>query len=170
MRAGQAPGEDDRVAIRSEPRPLANPEPILGYVEREENGRRVRTETPKDYPAEVLNDFAATETVVRPLPTCSRPASRDAVATLQRHGIDVQELREDIELDVERYRVEEVGKQASRGWDRQDLLELRVTLATGITARARGHAPGQDGPAAGQPGGLPARASLGGRPGRLEAL
>ena len=34
------------------------------------------------------------------------------LANLQRHGIDVQELREDIELDVEAYRVEEVGKPA----------------------------------------------------------
>ncbi len=38
VKSGQAPGKD-RVPIRSEARPLPNPEPILGYVEREENGR-----------------------------------------------------------------------------------------------------------------------------------
>ena len=42
----------------------------------------------------------------------------------------MQELREDIELDLEVYRVEEVGKQTSRGWDRHDLAELRVTPRT----------------------------------------
>jgi dipeptidyl aminopeptidase/acylaminoacyl peptidase len=51
------------------------------------------------------------------------------VANLQRHGLEVQELREDNELDVERYRVDQVGKQESRGWDRNDLLELRVSAA-----------------------------------------
>ena len=130
VRAGQAPRGDDRVAIRSEPRPLANPEPILGYVEREENGRRVRTEMTKEYPAEVLNNFVATETVVRPFAYLFPPSFGEALATLQRHGIDVQELREDIELDVEAYAVEEIGKQQSRGWDRLDLTELRVKPRT----------------------------------------
>ncbi len=66
VKAGQSPGDTDRVAIRSEARPLAGTEPILGYEEREEDGRRVRTEKPKDYPAQLMHDFAATETVVRP--------------------------------------------------------------------------------------------------------
>ena len=50
----------------------------------------------------------------------------NAAANLKRHGIDVQELREDLDLDVEVYRVDEVGKPASSGWDRQDVVELRV--------------------------------------------
>ena len=66
VNAGPEPGKADRVPIRSEPRPLAGTEPILGYEEREENGRRVRTDKPRDYPAQLLHDFAATETVVRP--------------------------------------------------------------------------------------------------------
>src|SRR5208337_4415584 len=108
-------------------RPLPNPEPILGYVEREENGHRVKTDTPKDYPVQLMHDFAATETVVRPYAYLLPNDFPDAVATLKRHGIDVQELREDIELDVELYRVDEVGKPASSGWDRQDVVELRVS-------------------------------------------
>ena len=126
VKSGQTPGKD-RVAIRSEARPLPNPEPILGYVEREENGHRVKTDTPKDYPVQLMHDFAATETVVRPYAYLLPPSFPDAVATLKRHGIDVQELREDIELDVELYRVDEVGKPASSGWDRQDVVELRVS-------------------------------------------
>ena len=68
VKAGESPRADDRVAIRSEPRPLTkpSPEPIQGYVEREDKGRRTRTETTKDYPAELWHDFAATESVVRP--------------------------------------------------------------------------------------------------------
>jgi hypothetical protein len=62
VRAGQSPSPDDRVPIRSEPRPLEKTEPILGYIEREENGKRVRTETPADYPAQLMLDFAGTGT------------------------------------------------------------------------------------------------------------
>jgi dipeptidyl-peptidase-4 len=126
VKAGQTPGKD-RVAIRSEARPLPNPQPIKGYVEREEHGHRVKTDTPKDYPVQLMHDFAATETALRPYAYLLPPSLEDAVATLKRHGIDVQELREDIELDLELYRVEEVGKQASRGWDHQDVVELRVS-------------------------------------------
>ncbi|MGC8643865.1 MAG: DPP IV N-terminal domain-containing protein, partial [Isosphaeraceae bacterium] len=126
-KAGHAPAKDDKVAIRSEARPLARAELVLGYAQREEHGRPAQTDTPKDYLAQVFLDFAPTESVVRPYayllpPTCAR-----VLANLQRHGIDVQELREDIDLDVEAYRVDEVGKMASSGWDRQDLLELKVT-------------------------------------------
>jgi dipeptidyl aminopeptidase/acylaminoacyl peptidase len=129
VKAGAAPSKDDRVPVRSEARPLQNGEPILGYLEREENGRRVRTDTPKDYQAQLVLDFAATETVARPYAYLIPSRFGEAVANLQRHGLDVQELREDIELDVERYRVDEVGKLESRGWDRHDLLDLRVSPA-----------------------------------------
>jgi dipeptidyl aminopeptidase/acylaminoacyl peptidase len=127
IKAGTAPAQDDRVPIRSEAKALPGTEPILGYVEREENRRRVKTETPVEYPAQLMHDFAATETVVRPYAYLLPPGFADARATIQRHGLEVQELREDIELDVEVYKVEEVGKKASSGWDRNDLLEFRVT-------------------------------------------
>ena len=157
VKAGQAPGQD-RVAIRSEARPLANPEPILGFVEREENGHRVKTDTPKDYPVQLMLDFAATETVVRPYAYLLLPGSSDAAATLKRHGLDVREIREDVDLDVEIYRVDEVGKAASSGWDRQDLLESPREFAAGIEANSGRNAPDQDGTTSGQPRGLLARA------------
>ena len=121
------PGKADLVPIRSEARPLAGAEPILGFEEREENGRKIKTDTPRDYPAQLLHDFVATETVVRPYAYLLPARFENALATLQRHGLDVQELREDIDLDVERYHIEEVGKRPSRGWDRQEASELRVT-------------------------------------------
>ena len=37
------------VPIRSRARAAEKPVTVLGYVEREENGRRVKTDTPKDY-------------------------------------------------------------------------------------------------------------------------
>ena len=126
--------------------------------------------SPRTIPAQLMHDFAA-DRDRRPairLPA-SRPAFGEALATLQRHGIDVQELREDIELDVEVYRVEEVGKQTSRGLGSPRPRRAPRQAPHRDAARAGRHAGGEDGPAAGQPGGLPARAALGGRPGDLEA-
>lgn len=127
VKAGEAPGPNDRIALRSEPRPLDGTEPILGFEVREEDGKRVTTDRPKDYDAKLLHDFVATETVARPYAYLFPPQCEEALATLQRHGISVKELREDLELDLEVYRVEEIGKQKSQGWDRHDLADLRVT-------------------------------------------
>jgi dipeptidyl aminopeptidase/acylaminoacyl peptidase len=126
-RDGGSPGADDRVPIRSEARPLDNTEPILGYLERQENGRRVRTDTPTEYPAQLMHDFHPLESVVRPFAYLIPAQSGEVLTTLQRHGLEVQELREDIVLDVEAYRLEQVEKAPSRGWDRHDLLELKVS-------------------------------------------
>ncbi len=127
VKAGESPGGGELVAIRSEPKVLPSTEPVLGYVEREENGKRIRTETPKDYPARLLHDFAPTETVSRPYAYLVPAGADDVLPTLLRHGLDVQELREDIMLDVEIYRIDEVGKRASRGWDRYRSQDLKVT-------------------------------------------
>lgn len=116
-----------KVPIRSEAHPLPNPEPILGYVERAENGRQVKKEAPKDYPADVVINFTATESVVRPDAYLVPAHHGSVVENLLRHGIHVQELREDIDLDVEVYRIDGIDKPSPRGWDRQDLLEFKVT-------------------------------------------
>src|SRR4029079_7417352 len=92
--AAGTPGTEGRVAIRSEPKPLPETEPILGYLEREQDGRRVRTHTPTEYPAQLMHDFQATESVARPAAYLIPAGSGEVLATLQRHGIDVQELRE----------------------------------------------------------------------------
>ncbi|WP_165244691.1 DPP IV N-terminal domain-containing protein [Paludisphaera soli] len=122
-----APASPRRVALRTKARPLADAEPILGYVEKEEDGRRIATEEPRDYPAKVLVDFEAVESVDRPFAYLLAPDQSEIAALLQRHGIDVQELREDLDLDVEVYKVDAVGRPESSGWDRQDVLELKVT-------------------------------------------
>ena len=39
---------------------------VLGFVEREENGRRVKTDTTKEYTLKLMNEFEGTESVARP--------------------------------------------------------------------------------------------------------
>ena len=92
------------------------------------------------------------------------------MATLKRHGIDVQELREDIELDVELYRVDEVGKPASSGWDRQDVVELRVSSRQETKRVPAGTLMVKTAQPLGNLGGLLARAPLRRWPGSLEIL
>ena len=79
---------------------------VLGYEERrDDNGRRVKTDTTKDYKVQLVNEFEAAESVARPFAYLVPATFRQAVETLQRHGLNVEELREDIELDVEAYKV-----------------------------------------------------------------
>ena len=58
-----------------------------------------------------MNEFEAAETVTRPIRV---PGSVDSpakpMATLKRHGLEVQELREDIELDLEVYKVDAIER------------------------------------------------------------
>lgn len=122
-----SPAEPRKVALRNEARPLKDAEPIQGFVEKDVDGRRIATDEPKDYPSQVLVDFEAVESVERPFAYILPPDRREAVALLQRHGIDVQELREDLDLDLEVDKVDEVIRPAPGGWDRQDVVELKTT-------------------------------------------
>ena len=114
-----------------------------------------------------MHDFAATESFVRPYAYLLPPSFEDAAANLRRHRIDVQELREDIELDVKVSRVDEVGGPASSGWDRRNVVELRVNRVKSQGA-CRPDPPGQDGATAWQSRRLLARAPLRRWPGHLE--
>ncbi len=114
------------VPIRS--RSLAAPKPatILGYVEREEDGRRIKTDVPKDYSVQLMNEFEAAEPVSRPFAYLIPASCTEAVSTLRRHGLEVQELREDITLDLEVYRLEAVERSALR-FEGHNTVDLNVT-------------------------------------------
>jgi dipeptidyl aminopeptidase/acylaminoacyl peptidase len=119
-------GAAGRVPIRSRARAAPAPATVLGYLERVEDGRRKRTETPKDYSVQLVNEYEAAETVTRPFAYLIPPGFSEAVATIQRHGLDVQELREDIELDLEVYKVDAVEK-STRRFEGHHPLDVRVT-------------------------------------------
>ncbi len=123
---GGAAGAAEQVAIRSRVKAAAAPATILGFVERDQDGRRVRTDAPKDYSLALLNEFEAAETVARPYAYLIPAACGEVVANLQRHGLDVLELREDIELDVEVYRVEAI-ERSPRRFEGHHLEELKVS-------------------------------------------
>ena len=122
VEAGKSPGVD-QVAVRSEPQPLSNPKPILGYEASPGQDPR-----PKDYAIPLLLDFKATETVSRPFAYLLPSNLERVAATLQRHGIELRELREDIELEVEVNHITKIEEHASSSRDQgHQLSELWVT-------------------------------------------
>jgi dipeptidyl aminopeptidase/acylaminoacyl peptidase len=114
------------VPIRSRARAADQPVTILGFVERSGGGRRVSTGEPKDYTLKLMNEFEAAESVSRPYAYLVPATCREAVATLRRHGLDVEELREDILLDLEVYKVDSIEKSPRR-FEGHNTIELKVT-------------------------------------------
>jgi dipeptidyl aminopeptidase/acylaminoacyl peptidase len=103
---GQRP---EKIALRSKAVALDRPFTVAGYVEERKDGKRVAGK-PRDYELEYLGRCEPTLTVTRPYAYLFPAQFAKAVETLQRHGITVEELREDIELDVEAYRADKVTR------------------------------------------------------------
>jgi dipeptidyl aminopeptidase/acylaminoacyl peptidase len=83
---------------------------LLGFAEEEKDGKRVNTGKPKEYE---LTYWGGTETALsvrRPYAYLFPASFAKVVENLQRHGVVVEELREDIELDVEAYTIDKVTK------------------------------------------------------------
>jgi dipeptidyl aminopeptidase/acylaminoacyl peptidase len=110
-----SPGQlGEPVAIRSKMKAATDSAKVLGYVETQENGRRKKTDEPKDYTLQLMNEFEPAQTVSRPFAYLVPAAFSQAIETLKRHGLELQELREDIELDVETYKLEKVERSPRR--------------------------------------------------------
>ncbi len=125
VRAGKEPKPADKVVLRSKPAPVGRPHAFLGYEEEVKDGKRVSTGRPKEYEVQYVGGAEPTLSVTRPyaylLP--AKPAA--VVENLQRHGITVEELREDVELDVEVYRIDAVKR--TRDFQKHQPVELDAT-------------------------------------------
>ncbi len=124
--AGRDPGESDTVAIRSRQQAFDAKVTVLGYVERMEGQRRVRTDTPKDYEVEHVANFVADATVRRAYAYVLPQSAGKIVEVLQRHGVQVDELRERVEVDAEIYRVDKVTRP-QRPFQGHHTQKLEVT-------------------------------------------
>ncbi len=96
-----AAGPPVEVGLRSKMVAAPGKAIVLGYVENEVNGRRVRTDEPKDYSVQLLNQFETTLTRERPFAYLIPAEFSLAVDAVKRHGLAVDELREDVVLEVE---------------------------------------------------------------------
>jgi dipeptidyl-peptidase-4 len=121
----EARKEKDTIALRHCMRPLPNRTTILGFVEEKKDGRTAATKTPKDYTVEYLGVGEPTLSVTRPYAYLFPASWTKVVENLQRHGIAVEELREDIELDIETYKVDKVAKGAI--YQKRQLIDVEAT-------------------------------------------
>ncbi|HEV3168137.1 MAG TPA: DPP IV N-terminal domain-containing protein [Isosphaeraceae bacterium] len=127
--AGREPKADDQVAIRSEAKACPDPVTVFGFVEEERDGVRAATAEPKDYRVSLVQNFVPTVTVARPYAYLVPARFKAAVENLQRHGLSLTELREDIELDLEVYRVDNITR-AAREFEGHRAVTLEATPRT----------------------------------------
>jgi hypothetical protein len=111
--AGENPGEKDVVVLRQVPAMLGRPVNILGFVEERRDGKRIATDKPKSYEVQYMGDNKPTLTVRRPHAYLFPARLARIVDNLQRHGIVVEELREDVDLEVEAYRIDGISRGAA---------------------------------------------------------
>lgn len=120
----------DTVAVRTETLAFPEPRTILGFEEDVKGGKRVATDRPKDYSLEFVGRVKPRELVKRPQAGYLIPADQVAVSeVLRRHGIPVEELREDIDLNVEAYRIQSADK-APRPFQKHELRTAEVKKRT----------------------------------------
>ncbi len=96
-----AGGPAVEVALRSKMISAPGKANLLGYVEREINGHRERTDEARDYSVDLVNQFGVTLKRERPFAYLIPAEFSLAVEAVKRHGLAVEELREDILLEVE---------------------------------------------------------------------
>jgi dipeptidyl aminopeptidase/acylaminoacyl peptidase len=84
---------------------------VPGFEEEVKDGRRVATDRPKDYSLEYVNRVTHDKLVSLPFAYLIPAQYAAAADTLRRHGIPVEELREDVALPVEAYTVHEYTTQ-----------------------------------------------------------
>lgn len=102
-----------RVPVRTETVAQDGGVVVYGFEEEQKDGRRVVTDRPMEYKLRFLARVSPTETVEAPYAYLIPVEFTKAVETLQRHGIKVEELREDVELTVEAFRVEKVDSRTN---------------------------------------------------------
>lgn len=114
----------DRIALSTKATSLGEGT-VLGFVEQMKDGKRVATKEHKDYKVALQSGVEATEIVQRPFAYIFPASFKEVVETLQRHGIVVEETREDIELDLQVYKVQKVTK-SDRVFQKHSLVSVDV--------------------------------------------
>lgn len=128
VKAGESGSE---IVLRAAAEAFEEPVTVLGYVEEIRDGRSERTETPRDYQVRRIDRWVPTLTTRRAPAYLVPPAMMELVQRLQRHGIRVEETREDIELDVIGQRLDRVVKGA-RPFQGRTLLAIDSAESAGM--------------------------------------
>jgi dipeptidyl-peptidase-4 len=117
--------EKDEVALRHRMKPLPRRSTILGYEEMRKDGKTITTKTPKEYTVDYYGVAEPLMPVRRPYAYLLPASTAHVVENLQRHGIVVEELREDVELDIEIYKTDKVIQKEI--FQKRQLIEVQAS-------------------------------------------
>ena len=125
----QASDDDRQVVLRERVKPFEGTVEALGYQEYNADGNRIDvTDEHRDYQVTLVNDFEPTVTVERPWGYLIPAELGEIARHLQRHGVEVQEVREQMELDGRVYRLD-VVQQAGRAFQGHHMLDIPEVTA-----------------------------------------
>jgi dipeptidyl aminopeptidase/acylaminoacyl peptidase len=101
-----------RIPLRTQTVPFAAKQSILGFEEEVRGGKRVATDKPKEYRLDFVGKVEPALVTEVPFAHLVPGGNIAAIDALRRHGVKVEELREDIDLPVEAFEVTAVDTQA----------------------------------------------------------
>lgn len=117
-----------KVTLRAKLVPMPGRYTVLGYAEKEENGKRVRTTSPAEYAVTYVGGVEATVKISRPAAYCIPASFTNVIENLKRHGIEVKTIDKENEYPVEVNRVTKVTKSQSE-YQKHRLVTLEVEPA-----------------------------------------
>ncbi len=97
-----------RVTVRTGTETFPTRLAVLGFEEVEKDGKRVATDKHKEYSLDFVGRIVSKETANVPFAYLVPASAATVIENLQRHGIAVEELREDIDLEVSEFLVNRV--------------------------------------------------------------
>jgi len=126
VQAGRDPKPTDLVAVQQKSAALDGTVDFLGFVEEMKNGRRVATDQPKIYQLKYYGRCEPKVSVPRPYAYLIPANLTKIVDALHKHGIVVEKLLEDRDLDVEVYRTDKISRAQGRFQEHQ-LVSLQAS-------------------------------------------
>jgi hypothetical protein len=127
VKAGQALAEKDKVVLQQKAAVVGRPVNVLGFVEEIKDGKRVATDKPREYEVQYMGGSEPVLSVRRPYAYLFPAALTNVTANLRRHGVEIEEVREPVELEVESYRIDKITRSAD--FQKHQPVSLRVTAS-----------------------------------------
>jgi dipeptidyl-peptidase 4 len=108
LKDAETPGKD--IILRDKAIALGRPVRVPGFVEEVKDGKRTRTDTPKDYEVLFMGGSEATLTVKRPVAYLVPAECQEAIATLKAHGIVMESQKDAMNHQVEVERIDKIAR------------------------------------------------------------
>ncbi len=105
------PASPTRVPLRTQTDAFPTKLAVLGFEEIEKDGKRVATDKHKEYVLDYIGRVVPTEFADLPFAYLVPADQTAAVEALRRHGVQVDELREDIDLDTDAFFVTRIDAE-----------------------------------------------------------